>query len=283
MGPRHPAQALRRHQHGASRLLSSPVSSCSADALLPQAIRAFFALLSLLPHDPGVLRELAPLLASTDQYPRATQLLLSAFEHYRALVRIVTPASAALLNTYGYADLETLADFLLAQREYAEAVRVVRQGVRWLQGREREGGWDEAQDDREYDEERKVRPGWETSAMGFEDAALYELDVRLRSRLGLARLGLGMLDEAQVRPSSSSSALEPLPPDGVLTLAHPQRHFDIVTSEDVAEFPELFGAIGDAYFARRMSDEALNVYLQLTDNEEVRRLSLPRTSQTLAD
>ncbi|GAA5855355.1 hypothetical protein JCM9279_001694 [Rhodotorula babjevae] len=207
------------------------------------AIRAFFALLSLLPHDPGVLRELAPLLASTDQYPRATQLLLAAFEHYRALVRIVTPESAPQLNTYGYADLETLADFLLAQRQHAEVVRVVRQGVRWLQGREREGGWDEAQDDREYDEERKVRPGWETSAMGFEEAGLYELDVRLRSRLGLARLGLGMLDEAQ-------------------------RHFDIVTSEDVAEFPELFGAIGDAYFARRMSDEALNVYLLLTDNEE---------------
>ncbi|GAA5898643.1 hypothetical protein JCM8208_004721 [Rhodotorula glutinis] len=207
------------------------------------AIRAFFALLSLLPHDPGVLRELAPLLASTDQYARATQLLLSAFEHYRALVRLVTPDTAALLNTYGYADLETLADFLLAQRQYAEAVRVVRQGVRWLQGRAREGGWDELKDDREYDEERRVRPGWETSAMGFEEAGLYELDVRLRSRLGLARLGMGMLDEAQ-------------------------RHFEIVTSEDVAEFPELFGAIGDAYFARRMCDEALNVYLQLADNEE---------------
>ncbi|KPV77040.1 uncharacterized protein RHOBADRAFT_52003 [Rhodotorula graminis WP1] len=207
------------------------------------AIRAFFALLSLLPHDPGVLRELAPLLAATDQYARATQLLLSAFEHYRALVRIVTEDTAGLLNTYGYPDLETLADFLLSQRQYAETVRIVRQGVRWLQGRECEGGWDEAQDDREYDEQRKVRPGWETSAMGFEDANLYELDVRLRSRLGLARLGMGMLDEAQ-------------------------RHFDIVTSEDAAEFPELFGAIGDSYFARRMCDEALNVYLQLTDNEE---------------
>lgn len=69
----------------------------------------------------------------------------------------------------------------------------------------------------------------------------------------------------------------------MLTLAHPQRHFDIVTSEDVAEFPELFGAIGDAYFARRMSDEALNVYLQLTDNEEVRPLFHPRPSQALVD
>lgn len=218
MGPRHPAQAVRRHQHGAHRLSLTPLSSYSTDDPVAQAIRAFFALLSLLPHDPGVLRELAPLLASTDQYARATQLLLSAFEHYRALVRLVTPDTAALLNTYGYADLETLADFLLAQRQYAEAVRVVRQGVRWLQGRAREGGWDELKDDREYDEERRVRPGWETSAMGFEEAGLYELDVRLRSRLGLARLGMGMLDEAQVRPPPFPSALAPLPPDDVLTL-----------------------------------------------------------------
>ncbi|GAA6054995.1 hypothetical protein JCM3770_000484 [Rhodotorula araucariae] len=207
------------------------------------AIRAFFALLSLLPHDPGVLRELAPLLASTEQYPRATALLLCAFAHYRELVPLVTPDTVGQLNTYGYADLETLADFLLVQRQYAEVVRVIRQGVRWLQGREREGGWDEAVDDREYDEVRKVRPEWEKANIWFEEAGTYELDVRLRSRLGLARLGMGMTAEAQ-------------------------RHFDIVTSEDVAEFPELFGAIGEAYFKGRMYEDALAIYHQMSDNEE---------------
>jgi hypothetical protein len=34
-----------------------------------------------------------------------------------------------------------LADFLLVQRNYKEVVRVIRQGVRWLQGREKETGW----------------------------------------------------------------------------------------------------------------------------------------------
>ncbi|GAA6030008.1 hypothetical protein JCM8097_009212 [Rhodosporidiobolus ruineniae] len=207
------------------------------------AIRAFLALLSLLPHDPGVLRELAPLLASTQQYTQAITLFLSAFAYYRQLVPIVTSQTVDLLNTYGYGELETLADFLLLQRNYAEVVRVVRQGVRWLQGREKETGWDSMSDDREYDEERKVREGWEKGNTWFELEPTYELDVRLRSRLGLARLGMGWTQEAQ-------------------------RHFDIVTGEDVAEFPELFGAIGEAFYERGMYENALEVYQLIAENEE---------------
>ncbi|GAA5826171.1 hypothetical protein JCM11251_007193 [Rhodosporidiobolus azoricus] len=207
------------------------------------AIRAFVALLSLLPHDPGVLRELSPLLAQTSQYHQATTLLLSAFAHYRTLVPLVTPHTVDELQTYGYGDLETLADFLLLQKNYAEVVRVVRQGVRWLQGREKETGWDAMEDDREYDEERKVREGWEKGNTWFELEPTYELDVRLRSRLGLARLGMGWVVEAQ-------------------------RHFEYVVSEDVAQFPELFGAIGDAYYERGMYDAALDVFQLIAENEE---------------
>ncbi|GAA5902958.1 hypothetical protein JCM6882_009654 [Rhodosporidiobolus microsporus] len=207
------------------------------------AIRAFLALLSLLPHDPGVLRELAPLLAQTEQYTQATTLLLSAFAHYRHLVPLVSPFNVDHLQTYGYGDLETLADFLLLQRNWAEAVRVVRQGVRWLQGREKETGWDTMEDDREYDEERKIREGWEKGNTWFELEPTYELDVRLRSRLGLARLGMSWVPEAQ-------------------------RHFEYVLAEDVAQFPELFGAIGDAYYERAMYEAALDVFQLIAENEE---------------
>ncbi|GAA5929194.1 hypothetical protein JCM10213_005007 [Rhodosporidiobolus nylandii] len=207
------------------------------------AIKAFLALLSLLPHDPGVLRELAPLLASTEQYQQATSLLLAAFAHYRQLVPLVTPQTVDALNTYGYGDLETLADFLLLQKNWAEVVRIIRQGVRWLQGRDRETGWDAMDDDREFDEERKAREGWEKGNTWFELEPTYELDVRLRSRLGLARLGQGWEAEAQ-------------------------QHFDIVTSEDVAMYPELFGAIGEAYYERARFDKALEIYSLIADNEE---------------
>jgi hypothetical protein len=48
-----------------------------------------------------------------------------------------------------------------------------------------------------------------------------------------------------------------------------QHHFDIVTSEDVAQFPELFGAIGQAFYDRKMYDSALDVYQLMAENEEV--------------
>ncbi|BGP05258.1 transcription factor TFIIIC subunit tfc4 [Rhodotorula toruloides] len=207
------------------------------------AIKAFFALLTLLPHDPGVLRELAPMLASTHQFAKASSILLSAFAYYRSLVPHVNRDTVGYLATYGYSDLETLADFLNVQRNWAESVRVIRQGVRWLQGRESETGWDTLEDDREYDEERKIRGGWEKGNTWFEDEPTYELDVRLRSRLGLARLGMGWVEEAA-------------------------RHFDIVLAEDVAQFPELFGAIGEAYYERKMYNEAIDVYMLMAENEE---------------
>ncbi|GAA5850743.1 hypothetical protein JCM8547_009077 [Rhodosporidiobolus lusitaniae] len=207
------------------------------------AIRAFLALLSLLPHDPGVLREVAPLLHSTHQFAQATTLLLSAFAFYRSTVPLVTSSTIDLLNTYGYADLETLTDFLLEKKDYAETVRVIRQGVRWLQGRERETGWDAMEDDREYDEVRKTREGWEKANTYFEEEGTYELDVRLRCRLGLARLGMGRVQEAQ-------------------------RHFEILYAEEAAHFPELFGAVGQAFFDRKMYAEALDVYQFMAENED---------------
>lgn len=49
-----------------------------------------------------------------------------------------------------------------------------------------------------------------------------------------------------------------------------QRHFAIVLDEDVAEFPELFGAVADAYLEKRMYTEALEVYQDMAENDEVR-------------
>lgn len=40
-------------------------------------------------------------------------------------------------------------------------------------------------------------------------------------------------------------------------------------AEDVAQFPELFGAIGEAYCDRKMYDSALDVYQLMAENEEV--------------
>ncbi|SGZ05942.1 BQ5605_C031g10903 [Microbotryum silenes-dioicae] len=208
------------------------------------AITAFTALLNVIPHDPGVLRELAPLLAATEQHARATTLFLAAFDHYRKLVPHITPRNIERINTFGYQDLETIADFLSIQKLYTRCVSVIRTGVRWLQGRETETAWDALEDDREYDVMRKARIGWDydPATRHLEDAEVYDLDVRLRLRLGVARIGEGRVEEAK-------------------------RHFAIVLQENVADFPELWGAIGDAYFERDMFEDALEIFQEMAEDE----------------
>ncbi|GAA5997999.1 hypothetical protein JCM5350_002855 [Sporobolomyces pararoseus] len=221
------------------------------------AIRAFQALLELLPHDPGVLRELAPLLASERLYSQAVQLLLSAFSYYRETVPQVTTETCHLLNSYGYEDLETLADFLIAQKQFSECVRVIKQGVRWMQGRDAETEWDTVQDDREFDPERKVRPNWDKGNQWLEREPVYELDVRLRARLGIARLWL-----STTTPSMSSSG------ETDENVEEAKRHFDLMLEEDVRDFPELFDAVGDAYSDRGMFDKALEMFTVISECEE---------------
>jgi hypothetical protein len=51
-------------------------------------------------------------------------------------------------------------------------------------------------------------------------------------------------------------------------------HFEIVMEEDVEEFPEFFQAIGDAYLEKKMYFEALDLYMDLAESEEV-SLSFP--------
>lgn len=168
----------------------------------------------------------------------------------------MTHDTCHLLNSYGYEDLETLADFLIAQKQFAECVRVIKQGVRWMQGRDAETEWDTVEDDREFDPERKVRQGWDRGNQWLEREPVYELDVRLRARLGIARLWL----------SSTSTASGT---DADANVDEAKRHFDLMLEEDVRDYPELFDAVGDAYFARAMYDKALEMFTVISECEEV--------------
>ena len=153
-----------------------------------------------------MLRELAPLLAATHQHAKACSLYLAALDYFRTTVPHVDPRSAASMeqiSSFGFQDLEALADFLAVQRQPAKIVAVIKQGVRWLQGRENETGWDALGDDREYDVQRRTRVGWEKDSKLLETADPVELDVRLRVRLGVARMMEGRVDEAKVNRARS--------------------------------------------------------------------------------
>jgi len=117
-----------------------------------------------------------------------------------------------------------------------------------MQGRERETEWDTVLDDREFDIERKMRDGWEKGNQWLEREPVYELDVRLRARLGIARLWMGENGE---------------------WVEEAKRHFDLMLEEDVASFPELFDAVGDAYCEKGMYEKALEMFAVMAECEEV--------------
>ncbi|KAK4052048.1 transcription factor TFIIIC subunit tfc4 [Microbotryomycetes sp. JL201] len=206
-----------------------------------KAIKAFLGLLSVHPHDPGALRELCPLLLNTGQQSLAADLYLDAFEYYKRLCPEVNAQTEEMLDTFGYADLEFLADYSLAQQKWGQTAYVIRTGVRWLQGRYTESGWDMLKDDREFDLERKVRPNWQRDARYLEETPVYPLDHKLRLRLGLARLGMNDLEEAKA--SAATSEL------------------------DVADYPEVYGAVADAYMDKKMYTDALEFLHELADCE----------------
>lgn len=95
-------------------------------------------------------------------------------------------------------DLLALIDYLSILNRWTDVISVIRVGARWLQGREKQSAWDTVTDDREFDLERKSRPGWEKAVKPFEDAPVNELDPRLRTHLGIARLAEKNFEEADV-------------------------------------------------------------------------------------
>lgn len=204
MGSRGPAQDVGQHQSRAFPT-SRPRRTVKLTLVRSsQATKAFLAILNIHPHDPGVLRELVPLLTASKLYARAAALYLHAFDHFQTICPHVDDSTIDLISTFGTIDLETIADILNHQEQFVKTVSVIRTGVRWLQGREKETGWDALHDDREYDVVRKTRTGWERDARYLEEAAVYELDVRLRLRLGVARMGEGKVEEAQVSLARST-------------------------------------------------------------------------------
>lgn len=93
-----------------------------------------------------------------------------------------------------------LADLLLATGKYDQAIKVIKQGARWLQGRYREKHLDSASDDREFDADGIVRSEEERLLSGPAGKyASYHLDVNMRHRLARARIKHGDIKEARVR------------------------------------------------------------------------------------
>jgi len=158
------------------------------------------ALLKRVPHDLAVLEELRPILIELSDLNLCAELFEAAFAHYSTTFaggHGINPETGQEVPGGGYSLMEVLvlADLYNTMGDYDKAIRIIRSGCRWLQGRGTQKLWDSCEDDREYDEtdwrpgngrERELAPG------------KYPLDVNARHRLAVARIKMGDIEEGAV-------------------------------------------------------------------------------------
>ena len=165
-----------------------------------KARNSLLALLKRVPHDLAVLEELRPILIELSDLSLCAELYEAAFAHYSATFpggHGINPETGQEVSGGGYGLMEVLvlADLYNTMGDYDKAIRIIRCGCRWLQGRGKQKLWDSCEDDREYDEtdwrpgsgrERELAPG------------KYPLDVNARHRLAVARIKMGDIEEGMV-------------------------------------------------------------------------------------
>ncbi|KAJ3881396.1 hypothetical protein F5051DRAFT_397138 [Lentinula edodes] len=237
------------------------------------ARQSFLSILKRFPHDLTVLSEIRPILVELGDLTTCTALFQNAFDDYQQRFPSGsgpiagtpgTESTSAVVPGGGFSmlNLLVLADLYNTLGEYDNAVRVIKSGIRWLQGRGDQRYWDLLEDDREYDPEGFNRVA-SVAANTIHDSAsslaanvptagpsnaaggivgtveiqsgYFPLDVNARHRLAVARIKMGEINEGVV-------------------------HANIVLQEDVLDYAVLFIEIADAYYERGMWAEAKPVY-----------------------
>lgn len=220
------------------------------------------SILKYVPHDLTVLSELRTILIELADLQTCAVLFQQAFDHYQATYpsgRGPSASSSVEAPGAGFTQLEllVLADLYNTLGDHDNAIRTIKKGCRWLEGRASQRYWEIVQDDREYDfpEYASRRAAGE----GSVEPGRYVLDVNARHRLAVARIKLGDLEEGKV---------------SVLTFRFPfsdpgQMHADAVLSQDVLDYAPLFAEIADAYFERESWADARPIYELLGTDENV--------------
>lgn len=234
---------------------------------LPAVRNAYLALLKHFPHDIVILTGLRHVLIELGDLRLCTELYQGAFDHYTALFPDGKASSSASMfdtidpalahegapadTSFGLMELLVLADTYNGTGAHEKAIKTIRAGCRWLQGRADQKYWDTFPDDREYDPPDFVRiNGLETIRQGF-----FPLDVNARHRLAIARLKLGDVNEGRM-------------------------HANIVLAENEAEFVHLFLEIADAFFEQGMFADARPIYESLGADASVRSICLSSCSHS---
>ncbi|KDN52633.1 TPR-like protein [Tilletiaria anomala UBC 951] len=181
--------------------------------MLNQQVRASRLLAHYLerrPYEAEAVRNYIPCLTAIGERAKALDYLehmkdwnLTTFpDPLRPIPAQIVPANYPREPTFGAEEAATMADFYLQFGNASKTVEVIKQSMRWLQGRSQEIFWDSVHDDdREFDE-RRPQEGTEhrmgTYSRRIQTSPPHGMDPVLRVYLGKARLRMGNNKEANM-------------------------------------------------------------------------------------
>ncbi|CCA68156.1 hypothetical protein PIIN_02022 [Serendipita indica DSM 11827] len=208
---------------------------------LDEALSALKKILKRQPNNIPVVDEILSITSQLRDFEVAAEVLQGTFDHYRQAYPKGPPDTSdsnGENTTASFHDFHVvaLADALIALGRYEQAIKVIRSGARWLQGRGHETHLDVIPDDREFDKDGITRVNEDDEdGEGAYKPLSYHLDVNLRHRLARARIKSGDIKEGRI-------------------------HAEIVLKEDIQYFVELFGELADAFVEKAAYEDAIPIY-----------------------
>ena len=186
---------------------------------LQAARNSYLSMLRRFPHNSVVLAELRHVLVEQGDLLLCAKMYQDAFDYFTSVNPLETIPSASLdaidptiatsrisvhfqapTGSLTLMDILVLADLYNSLGVFEKAIKTVRSGCRWLQGRGKQSYWDRCQDDREYDLQDYIREEdqEEGEDVNVAKQGFYPLEINARHRLAIARLRSGDINEGQV-------------------------------------------------------------------------------------
>jgi general transcription factor 3C polypeptide 3 (transcription factor C subunit 4) len=205
--------------------------------LLTTALREFEKILTLMPHNPSILQQIAEICLELGEIDKAKQL-------YRDCISYHDANGLVGENAFSWSDVNVYVELFSTEDQYDTAIATLKSLSRWLLGRAAETYWDDiVEDDREWDpmdEPRRISTDKFVPGIYPSQSYGFGLPLELRMKLGIYRLRLGK--------DHRSEAL---------------NHFEWLEPEDcdpgakIFEYSDLFREVGDALREANEYEEAL--------------------------